>query len=957
MFARHLGRIPVFAVVLSVLVATLTVALSGAVPARADVPSLAPSGATPEVENGAVYAITEVGNSIVLGGSFTSASNFGNNPSLPRSYVLVFDKSTGQISTTFAPVLNGVVNDVAPGPTPGTVYVAGAFSTIDGVKTSKVVLLDVATGARVASFKAAALNGVVTTMDLSGSRLYVGGYFTTAGVETHGGLVALNGTTGNLDSQLNIQLAGRHNDTGSGAQGPVGPKELDVSQDGSRLVVVGNFKTADGLPRDQILQIDLTGSSATVLPTWRTTRYTPYCFNWAYDSYMRGVAFSPDGSYFVVTTTGGKNVGTLCDTASRFETAGTGDNIQPTWVDSAGGDTLWSVEITADAVYVGGHQRWMNNADGNDSAGQGAVPRPGLAALDTTTGLPLAWNPGRNPRGAAAFEIFAGSDGLYVGSDTEWIGDFATYRPRIARFPYAGGRAQASSDYRQLPGDVLVAGTSTNTLVKNRFDGVTAGAPVTVDTTGGWSSARGGFYANGTLYYGWTDGYLYQRSWDGRRLGTASKVDPYLDPAWVGVATGSGGTYDGRVPSMYGTANLGATQGMAYANERIYYARSNLNALVTRAFNTDSTIIGAESTSLTTPLIDFRTVGGMFISGGYLYYVSTTTGRMSRIGFDGSTFSGTPTVVSTADWRGRALWLAPTFENALPTAAATVSCADLTCTVDASGSTDPDGTVASYSWDFGDGSATSGLASTSHTYAAGGTYVITLVVTDDLGGSSTKLSTVTATAPASSNISFVGENHAAANAASVAAAVPSTVVSGDALVMFVSAGVSTPAATVPAGWALADQRVNNGLWSGVYVRPAITGDPGTSVPVTFSGVTKSSITIAAWRGASPGSPAALASSITSSSATHVSPAATAVSGAWVATYWADKSSATTAWTLPSGVTSRGTVYGTGTGRVTSALADGAAPVAPGTVGGLTATADSVSSRGISWTLVLAPKQN
>jgi DNA-binding beta-propeller fold protein YncE len=53
---------------------------------------------------------------------------------------------------------------------------------------------------------------------------------------------------------------------------------------------------------------------------------------------------------------------------------------------------------------------------------------------------------------------------------------------------------------------------------------------------------------------------------------------------------------------------------------------------------------------------------------------------------------------------------------------------------DGSGSTDPDGTVARYDWDFGDGTtAANGGATPSHTYAAGGTYTVKLTVTDDGG--------------------------------------------------------------------------------------------------------------------------------------------------------------------------------------------------------------------------------
>ena len=58
--------------------------------------------------------------------------------------------------------------------------------------------------------------------------------------------------------------------------------------------------------------------------------------------------------------------------------------------------------------------------------------------------------------------------------------------------------------------------------------------------------------------------------------------------------------------------------------------------------------------------------------------------------------------------------------------------APLAVTFDASGSTDPDGAISSYTWDFGDG--TTGTGDTiSHTYSPAGSYEAVLVVTDDQG--------------------------------------------------------------------------------------------------------------------------------------------------------------------------------------------------------------------------------
>jgi PKD repeat protein len=78
--------------------------------------------------------------------------------------------------------------------------------------------------------------------------------------------------------------------------------------------------------------------------------------------------------------------------------------------------------------------------------------------------------------------------------------------------------------------------------------------------------------------------------------------------------------------------------------------------------------------------------------------------------------------------------------NQVPTAAASADhpsgVAPLAVNLSSFGSGDSDGTIVSYSWDFGDGSPSSADPNPSHTYAAG-TYVATLTVTDNEGGVST----------------------------------------------------------------------------------------------------------------------------------------------------------------------------------------------------------------------------
>jgi PKD repeat protein len=83
--------------------------------------------------------------------------------------------------------------------------------------------------------------------------------------------------------------------------------------------------------------------------------------------------------------------------------------------------------------------------------------------------------------------------------------------------------------------------------------------------------------------------------------------------------------------------------------------------------------------------------------------------------------------------------------NQPPVAAFTYDCTDLACDFDASGSSDPDGSIASYAWNFGDGGTASGVTA-SYTYASGDTYTVSLTVTDNEGATDTETKSVTVSA-------------------------------------------------------------------------------------------------------------------------------------------------------------------------------------------------------------------
>jgi hypothetical protein len=417
---------------LSVAAAAATVVAGGAVisAANADlqhnaVVSENPVDWTPHVLDGTVRAIAVVGQKVVVAGNFDQVKEAGaNRPTIARHNIFSFDLGNGKIDANFVPKVDGTVYALQPGDA-GSVYVAGSFSQTNGVALGSLTRLKVADGKAVKGFNARVGRGLIFTMIRRGSHVYIGGEFTMIAGKAHSPLARVDATTGAADSGLNLPVTDPR-------QGTLKVYKLAVDPADSRLVIDGTFTRVAGQRRYQIAMID-TASTPAKLSTWATERYATPCNRDAFDTYMRGIDFAPDGSYFVVVTTGGPAGTTqLCDSAARWETNKTGTRQNPTWVNWTGGDTLLAVSVTGKAVYVGGHQRWQDNPYGHDSPGQGAVERPGIAALNPVGGKALSWNPTRT-RGHGVESLVATPTGLLVGSDTDELGH--EYHAKLGMFP------------------------------------------------------------------------------------------------------------------------------------------------------------------------------------------------------------------------------------------------------------------------------------------------------------------------------------------------------------------------------------------------------------------------------------------------------------------------------------------------------------------------------------------
>ncbi len=418
---------------------------------QATIVSADPQNNTPNVLNGAVKAIVQVGNKIVLGGTFTSVQESGSNkPIQTRTRLLAFDATTGVVDPAFAPVLDGEVSSLAVSADGQSVYVGGYFNNLNGVATKKLTRINLADGTKTAGFKPAVPNSNVRDLRLmANGQLIVAGGFSKLGAVLTSQIGSLNAATGAVTPFLSgLAFAGPLNG------GVLTVNKIDVSGDGSKLLGLGNFSTINGAPRSQLFLLDTSGPAA-VLSSWQTGFFAPGCAG-VFDTYMRDLDISPDGSYAVVTTTGAYGgPSSPCDTQSRWDLTTNASGLMPVWTNVTGGDTTYAVAVTNAAVYVGGHFRWINNPYAGDAAGPGAVPRQGIAALDPANGLPLSWNPGRD-RGVGVFDFLASSTGLWVGNDTKKIG--GETHQRIAFFPLAGGVTPPANATASLPGTAVLLG-------------------------------------------------------------------------------------------------------------------------------------------------------------------------------------------------------------------------------------------------------------------------------------------------------------------------------------------------------------------------------------------------------------------------------------------------------------------------------------------------------------------
>ena len=180
-----------------------------------------PADWTPDIVDGQVNAILQMGSKVIVGGTFTQVRRHGFSAILTRNFLFAFDMDTGVIDPNFVPLLNAEVEEPHPGPDGTSVFVGGDFS--DGQRRAsykKIVRLRLSDGSIVTSFKANA-NALVQDVLLRNGWLYVSGKFTFIKSIARSGLARLDPITGNVDPNLDLPFT-------NPLKGSLGVPEIDV---------------------------------------------------------------------------------------------------------------------------------------------------------------------------------------------------------------------------------------------------------------------------------------------------------------------------------------------------------------------------------------------------------------------------------------------------------------------------------------------------------------------------------------------------------------------------------------------------------------------------------------------------------------------------------------------------------------------------------------------------------
>jgi hypothetical protein len=232
-----------------------------------------PVNNTPQVLNGHVGALVQVGDTVYVGGVFARVQEAGSDTVVPKVNLFAYSATTGKIDPDFNPVVKGGgIDDMVVAPDGASMWISGFFEKIDGMRaTQRVARITLDTGSVVASFKSPKPDDRVTDLNYANGSLYIGGEFAYLNGFRHVFVAALDPATGADLGTFRFEFGMRFGHAIAAVWA------MDVSPDGSKLVVAGNFLFVDGESRPQIALFDLNGGASATLSSWQTDSFKQPC--------------------------------------------------------------------------------------------------------------------------------------------------------------------------------------------------------------------------------------------------------------------------------------------------------------------------------------------------------------------------------------------------------------------------------------------------------------------------------------------------------------------------------------------------------------------------------------------------------------------------------------------------------------------------------------------------------
>ncbi|MCC6226451.1 MAG: hypothetical protein IT195_08600 [Microthrixaceae bacterium] len=283
--------------------------------------------------NGTVYALAVGGGVAYVGGNFTSVrpsgADAGTNETA-RSGLAAFNASNGQLIGSFDVELNGEVRALALSADGSRLFVGGTFTTVDGTARNRLASVRTSDGTLDTAFSANA-NASVIALAATSDALYVGGDFTTLKNTTQTRMAKVSPANGAVDTGFSASFDGR-------------VRTIAVAPNNSRVIVGGTFDNTNSVIQGGVASLD--PSSGTIMP-WAST----------------GIVARPANGGCSSSATGILAQGTVAYVTAEGDEPGCFEGIYAANISD--GSLIWNaeclgaaqdIEIVGDWIYKASHQ-------------------------------------------------------------------------------------------------------------------------------------------------------------------------------------------------------------------------------------------------------------------------------------------------------------------------------------------------------------------------------------------------------------------------------------------------------------------------------------------------------------------------------------------------------------------------------------------------------------------------